>query len=244
MKWAIETNIGRIRKTNQDFASVFTKDNIVFAILCDGMGGHAGGEIASKVTVEEFGALFKKTKFKKDMNFHSFLRKGVKNVKKSMIKFANDDRKLLDMGTTLTAALIFDDMTIIYNIGDSRTYYYNGILHQVTKDQNLRNYYKEKKNLSDEEASKIWGASALTSALGPSKKSSADVHIVNFDNEKKYLILTSDGIHDFITKPYIERIIGTDKYTIKEKANRLIDAAMENNSTDNLTIIIMDVNNG
>lgn len=54
-----------------------------------------------------------------------------------MIKFAEKDKALMDMGTTLTAALIAPDKVYIFNIGDSRTYAYNGLFHQITKDHNL-----------------------------------------------------------------------------------------------------------
>lgn len=239
MKWAIKTDVGAVREENQDYAGVFTKGSVVFAILCDGLGGHSGGKIASTITVKQFEKQFHKTSISEDMDFYAFLEKGVISAKKQMVKRASKEQSLLDMGTTLTAALIFEKFAIIYNIGDSRTYYYNGLFHQITNDQNLKNYYMAEQSLSEEEAENVWGAAALTSALGPNKSTKADVFRIDIDKECKFL-LTSDGIHDFIQKPRIEQILNDETLDIEQKTRKLIDEALTNSSSDNLTAILVE----
>ncbi|MCR8612996.1 MAG: serine/threonine-protein phosphatase [Mycoplasma sp.] len=240
--WVVKTDVGLVRETNQDYAKVFENKDVTFAILCDGMGGHSGGEIASKVTIDQFEKEFKKTIFSPKMNFIDFFKSGLKSTKRAMMKKAQKNKILLDMGTTLTAALIFKEKAIVFNIGDSRTYYFNGNLNQITTDQNLRNYYIREQNLSETEASKVWGASALTSALGPKKHTSVEWFEVKFNSLAKYMILTSDGIHDFILKSRFTTIISNNKNTIEEKATNLLAEAMAGDSSDNLTTIIVEVN--
>lgn len=157
-----------------------------------------------------------------------------------MKRQAEFNRQLLDMGTTLTAAAIFDDKIMIYNIGDSRTYAYNGLLHQVTEDQNLRNYYIDKHGYSEDEASQIVGAAALTSALGPTKNTQIKPYEVPRTDEMRFVILTSDGIHDYIAPPVMDQVFAHDS-SISEKGEQLITKAMRGKSSDNLTCVIVDL---
>ena len=158
-----------------------------------------------------------------------------------MIKFANGDERLLDMGTTVTAALIYRDKIHIYNVGDSRTYVYNGLLSQITVDHNLRNHYIKKFNYTEEQAATVMGAAALTSALGPKKKATIEQFVLKITPEIELLILTSDGIHDYISKPHFEQIISAN-VSLEERAHVLIKQAIRGKSADNLTVAILEVN--
>lgn len=272
MKYVKNTDRGVIREENQDRAEIFENDFAIVAVLCDGMGGHFGGSLASSITINTF---------KKRMNFlpmnedgvYEWFKESIKTAKQNMISEAGDDVNKKDMGTTVTSVVIFKNSLnmVIFNIGDSRTYLFNGILKQITVDHNLMNYYICKEQMSEFEASKLPGAQALTSALGPNKKtnieaftidsaslqnsfktkdskpknwfkkSSTDTSASKDNSQKIYLVLTSDGIHDFITKPHFESIMAKDD-SIEEKSKILIESAIKGSSTDNLTCIIVEVN--
>lgn len=239
MKFYKNTDVGVVRKENQDRVAIFQEGNITFAILCDGMGGHKGGSHASAITVAAF-----EKEFNIGINTQKvdkWFSKALKRSKKDMERFASHDKNLLDMGTTMTGVLIVDKRAYIINIGDSRTYAYNGMLHQVTKDHNLRNHYIEKYGYSAEQAAKVAGAMALTSALGPQKTTSVDSFVLDIVPSTKYLILTSDGIHDYVPKPVFEDIIAKES-TLEEKTSLMIARAIKNKSSDNLSIIIIEVN--
>ncbi len=241
MKYSIKSNIGVVRSENQDKASVFFNKNYHLAILCDGMGGHEGGSYASLITVATFEKEFKK-KWPQDVKkIDTWFFNTIKKTYEEMKKFSKKNASFLDMGTTLTAAIISKKFIKIYNAGDSRTYIYNGILHQITKDHNLRNYYISKYNYSEEKAATLLGAAALTSALGPNKKAKIDSFLINFDKNIKYVILTSDGIHDYIDKDIFEKIISSKKISLEKKSDNLIKQAIKNKSSDNLTNIILEV---
>ena len=242
MEYIVKTDIGVVRAENQDRAAVFSKKEVTLAVLCDGMGGHKGGSFASAIAVDTFEREFNKTfPFGNPDDADDWFLKTIKQSKKNMTSFAKGDIDLLDMGTTVTAAFIFGDNIKIYNIGDSRTYIYNGLLHQVTKDHNLRNYYIEHYGYSDEKAATVRAATALTSALGPDKKVKIDNFKLKLDKDSRYIILTSDGIHDYISKPMFEKIISSKK-TLEKKSISLMKAAIKGKSADNLTVIILEFN--
>lgn len=243
MKHFIKTDIGVVREENQDKAGVFENDYIIIAVLCDGMGGHFGGSLASSITIETFKNRMNFITSNND-NVYEWFKDTIKQAKQNMILEAGEDENKKDMGTTVTAAIVFKETKkmVIFNIGDSRTYIFDGQLHQITIDHNLMNYYIVNEGLSYFEASKIPGGAALTSALGPSKKTNIEAFNIDDNNSssKKMIILTSDGIHDYIDKPRFEIIMG-QKTSLEEKANTLVDEAIKGQSTDNLTIIIMEV---
>lgn len=279
MKYIKNTDRGVIREENQDRADIFENDDVIVAVLCDGMGGHFGGSLASSITINTFKQRMSFISKNED-EIYDWFKETIKNAKQNMIQEAGDDINKKDMGTTVTSAIIFKETKniVIFNIGDSRTYLFNGVLKQITIDHNLMNYYIQKENMSEFEASKIPGAHALTSALGPSKQTNIEAFMIDSEslitsikskeskskswfkkskkekeditnnnvdtseNQKIYLILTSDGIHDFITKPHFESIIANPLTSIEEKTNELISAGIKGSSTDNLTCIIVEVN--
>lgn len=244
MKYYIDSNIGVVREENQDRAQVFQNDHALVAVLCDGMGGHFGGSLASSITIDTFRQrmIYLTKDIKSDEEISTWFEETIRKSKQNMVLEAGNDKNKKDMGTTVTSAIILknENKIIVFNIGDSRTYIFDGLLTQITTDHNLMNYYVEHEGMSEFEASKLPGAAALTSALGPNKKTNIQGFSIEQKKGKKTLILTSDGIHDFIAKPRIEIVIDSDK-SLEEKTKTLINDAIKNGSTDNLTCVIVEV---
>lgn len=264
MEYIKATDRGVYREENQDRAEVFENDFAIVAILCDGMGGHFNGSLAASITIETFRECFLLLSQDR-MQLNEWFKESIKLARENMIKEAADDDKKKDMGTTVTSAIIFkDDLSVfIFNIGDSRTYLSHfGELKQITIDHNLMNYFILKENYSEFQAAKFPGAHALTSALGPVKKTNIEPFViepltkmpeqkrswfkrssaeVNRTNDKSYIILTSDGIHDYISKPHFESIVNDTKKTLQERADELIQVAIKGGSSDNLTCVIVEV---
>lgn len=243
MKYIVETNIGVVREENQDRAAVFENDYALVAVLCDGMGGHFGGSLASSITIDTFKNRMDFLKSDAD-NIYEWFKDTIKQAKQNMIIEAGDDQNKKDMGTTVTVAVVFkkNKNIVVFNIGDSRTYIFDGQLHQITVDHNLMNYYIKNEGMPSFEAAKIPGASALTSALGPAKKTNIEAFNIdeNRKGNKRVLILTSDGVHDYIEKPKFELIMAQDGF-MSEKAKILISEAIKGRSADNLTVVIVEV---
>lgn len=245
MNYFVETNIGVVREENQDRAAVFENDYALVAVLCDGMGGHFGGTLASSICIETFKNRMNFLKSDSD-NIYEWFKETVKLSKQNMIIEAGSDENKRDMGTTVTAAVVFKQTKniVVFNIGDSRTYIFDGQLHQITIDHNLMNFYIKNEGVSSFEASKIPGATALTSALGPSKKTNIEAFNIeeNKTGNKRVIILTSDGVHDYIEKPKFELIMSQKNTNIDKKCKILIDEAIKGRSADNLTAVIVEVN--
>ncbi|MCC3161013.1 MAG: protein phosphatase 2C domain-containing protein [Mollicutes bacterium PWAP] len=246
----IVTDKGIVRSENQDFAGFSVKNNIVLAVLCDGMGGHYGGSIASKIAVkyiiQYFEQQFKITnesidRLKQD-KITKWFQKVIDKIKKHMRKEAKNELKLEDMGTTLTALLSFNDVFYTINIGDSRVYVLSNTLQQLTTDHSLRNHYIRTKGWSPEDAETIVSAAALTSSLGPNKSTTMEIHKYKAGKGIKKFLLTSDGIHDYIPKQVIEMTLMKNK-KLKIIGNELIQRAINGKSSDNLTAIVMEWEN-
>lgn len=252
MEFNIGTNVGRYRKENQDRVEIFHNQHFHFLILCDGMGGHYGGSLASSITIKTFGKEMKRPNFPINSDqfddYIQWFKNTIKKAIEEMIDKANGDEAKLDMGTTVTAALIntkAQNMSV-FNIGDSRTYVLSveGELKQVTTDQNLLNNLI-KEGVSEVEAKKVKNHKALVSALGPYKRRSIAVYNIEPQLYKKiYLVLsTCDGIHDFVQRPTIENILNNNLYsTMSERIQALINVALDNDSTDNVSagVIVLD----
>ncbi|AAT75577.1 serine/threonine phosphatase [Mesoplasma florum L1] len=251
MRYKIQSmsDIGRVRKSNQDFLGYTTNnEGCLFAIVCDGMGGHAHGELASKMAVETFIRLFEKETFleKDDNQINQWLRDSVKQIVQEMKDHVDVFYETHDMGTTLTAVLFVEKKAFVVNIGDSRTYRLkDGKLNQITVDQNLWND-KDNREKRKEEIKNYLGAKfnemtywkVLTSALGPNKNTKIDTYLLN-DNVGTF-VLTTDGVHDYIDAETFTEILSS-KRRLKSKAKDIIEFAMNNFSTDNLSLLIVEM---
>ncbi|AVN63586.1 protein phosphatase [Mesoplasma florum] len=251
MRYKIQSmsDIGRVRKSNQDFLGYTTNnEGCLFAIVCDGMGGHAHGELASKMAVETFIRLFEKETFleKDDNQINQWLRDSVKQIVQEMKDHVDVFYETHDMGTTLTAVLFVEKKAFVVNIGDSRTYRLkDGKLNQITVDQNLWND-KDNREKRKEEIKNYLGAKfnemtywkVLTSAIGPNKNTKIDTYLLN-DNVGTF-VLTTDGVHDYIDAETFTEILSS-KRRLKSKAKDMIEFAMNNFSTDNLSLLIVEM---
>ncbi|AIA29345.1 protein phosphatase [Mycoplasmopsis californica HAZ160_1] len=244
------SSVGNIRSENQDRVGHFLSGSIGMILVCDGMGGHFGGAYASSITVNVFNRNFKEQipLQKNDINsYATWFKKCVEQARAEMKKMGENDEAKLDMGTTVTAA-IFDTKAkflYIFNIGDSRTYVLSnlGELTQITVDHNLLNKLILIDNMSEMEAKKVRYHTALTSALGPQKKTKIEVFDLSDSFDKVHGILsTSDGVHDFIEKPVIEQILRQEKNEQKV-VEALVQNALDNKSTDNASAVYVTIAN-
>ncbi|QBQ08020.1 phosphorylated protein phosphatase [Spiroplasma gladiatoris] len=247
-KHAKLTDVGNYRKSNQDYLDfAINKDGDAFGIVCDGMGGHAHGEIASKMAVEKFMELFNNHSFKGEnqKTVNRWLRNCIGEIVNEMVEYSNDNFTTKDMGTTLTAILFTELGGFVVNIGDSRTYkLVDDKLFQITLDQNLWNSTPEAERRDIqmsglyERANDVTFWKVLTSALGPQKTLKIDTYFIEIP-EGTY-ILTTDGIHDYIDEDLVAAVLANKKMKLKEKGLEIIEDAKDNVSTDNLSILIIE----
>ncbi|ATG97540.1 PP2C family protein-serine/threonine phosphatase [Mesoplasma lactucae] len=245
-----ESTKGNFRASNQDRVNYdFNEYGQFIAVLCDGMGGHPFGDVAAQVASEEFVKLFKKTDFaemdKKEVI--NWIRLSILAIKNTMLAMAEQKGEILDMGTTLSALLVIDiDEAYVINIGDSRIYHnYKNKTKLLTVDQNLLNSTKpadrkriNKNHEEDPNFNEFHYWKILTSVLGPTKKIRVDVDLEK--NTKGLFLLTTDGVHDYLSDKELNGILSSD-LTLEEKADTLIETAQKGHSTDNLSLILLEI---
>lgn len=238
MEYSLRTHHGK-RKDNQDYAGLFfNQSNLVLAILCDGLGGHQAGDIASEMAVSQMGNAWQETFFSgKDLNkIEKWLRKQINIENRRIYQASTQYSDLSGMGTTLVASVILDDEILFANIGDSRAYIYkNNTIDLVTEDHSFVSELQRRGELSEEEAENHYNKNALTRSLGVK-----DVVEVDFFRRKtadaQIVMLSSDGLTN-VTKPdEMINIFKNKKYTLEEKAEQLIETAINNNASDNITV--------
>ncbi|WGI36540.1 PP2C family protein-serine/threonine phosphatase [Mesomycoplasma lagogenitalium] len=238
------SKIGK-RKENQD--AVYAKDfeDVSFGIICDGMGGHADGAIASSIAVNTFKDLAdKQIPQSTEEEVHNWFLNGLESSINNMELSVKNNKHSLDMGTTLVAFLHYkkENLTYVLNIGDSRGYLYLKYLNQITEDQNVFNRLVNEENISFEEAQRWPGAFQLTSCLGPRKNQTPTISKFKLPNiDDTLIILTTDGVHNSISKPIMENILFQKDKSLEDKAHEIVDIAFKNGSTDNLTILIFEL---
>ncbi|VEU59524.1 PP2C family protein-serine/threonine phosphatase [Mesomycoplasma neurolyticum] len=241
VKYKTISEIGT-RKDNQDKVNILESSNNILMILCDGMGGHFGGQIASKITLDEFDKLFKGPlpKAKEDLVLDWF-NLGIQKTLVKMTEYAKKNPNYSDMGTTLVAILIYkkEKKAFIANVGDSRAYCVDDTLIQLTKDQNYLNYLIDEKKYSFETAIKVNGWHFLMSSIGPTKQMKLDFLSLNNIDDYKYFVLTSDGVHDFIEYNEFESLLVNSGFSVKKQCEKIIEKSLKNDSNDNLSIALL-----
>ncbi len=235
-----KTDVGKVRKTNQDtFFIEKLSDETYIVCLCDGMGGENGGEIASSEAISAF-SLKLKQGFSEELN-----DEGMFNLLTSSSEYANDlvynhglsDTHLERMGTTLVGGIVHKDKYFLVNIGDSRCYHIkNDSIYQITKDHSIFQEIMDNGdsyNVGNLHKFKNY----LTRAIGDISGKNSDVYKV-FLNETEYILLCSDGLHNLVPNNEIRDIIFEDT-SIEEKCENLICRANEYGGNDNITVVII-----
>ena len=238
MKSYATTHIGRHRENNQDCVDLVKKDNMTFAILCDGMGGESGGSIASSMCIKFLTNAFV-NEFKKEYDVDNWLKHTIIRANDDILKFASINPKLLGMGTTLVCLLVMDDTCFYASVGDSRLYSYNKKeIKQLSEDQTLVATLLRGGYISEQEAVNHPKRSLLLSAVGSSTSDQLDIQIRKVSLEENFL-LCSDGLYNMLDKGEIFKILKEDE-EISEKTQRLISRANENGGYDNIGIILLE----
>lgn len=238
-----KTDVGTFRKENQD-SLIFLKNKTgqVLAVVCDGLGGHSCGDIASSMAVSMLKNFFHKTDWKKlktDEQIYDWLRTSVNSIQDAMNEYILSHEEANDMGTTMVITLISNHKVYLVNIGDSRAYLFNDKgLKQLTSDHNILNLYLKNnpEKLVEMDVNKTYWK-ALTSALGPIKNLTVDIFNLPITTPS-YFLLTSDGVHDFLEEWEISNILERNS-SLKSKVKMLIKQALNNVSTDNLSAILL-----
>lgn len=237
---AFASSIGRIRKSNQDFVKVFkNKSDTTLAIVCDGMGGHQGGDVASTMAVSHLGHNFESTDFTDTNSAHKWIEVQLKSENETILKTADRFPDLNRMGTTIVLAFAFKDTALIAHLGDSRAYIYaDGHFTQLTEDHSLVNELVKMGQITKEQAKHHPQKNIITQALGVSSTIDPEFRNVAL-NENDIILLCTDGLTNSLSDPQIQQILATKELSLKDRCNKLINEANRLGGGDNITVCLV-----
>jgi protein phosphatase len=246
VRFSGETNIGLKRAHNED--SFLLPDDDRVALVADGMGGHASGEVASKMAVETVAEHFKNTAddgeitwpYKLDHSDRYESNRLINGIKLANLKIydrAQKDEACHGMGTTIVATMFLDDKILIGHVGDSRVYRFrDGQLVQLTEDHSLLNDYIKMKRLSFDEAGKFPHKNVIVRALGMKESVQVDLLADPLRLGDVYL-MCSDGLSGMVDDAGISYVL-SDEADLDTACERLIQAANRNGGVDNITCVL------
>ncbi|NRA64086.1 MAG: serine/threonine-protein phosphatase [Pseudobacteriovorax sp.] len=232
------TNIGRVRKNNQDSIYVSSEHGLV--VVADGIGGRKGGEIASSMAVNGMKNAYLSCESLRHEEVSPFLIKSIDSVNKAIINHGKNNADLEGMATTLNCILYVGEKAYICHLGDSRTYlYYQGQMWQLTFDHNIENYV-ERGWLPDETLMNNPKPGALVRALGLAEECDVDIYEINL-RPGEILLTCSDGLTGMVSDHEIRKMIRANTSQLHKLPNILIEAANRNGGVDNITVAISGV---
>lgn len=229
------TDVGQVRSTNQDRA---LESGNLYAVA-DGMGGHAGGEVAAAVAVEALQAAFARHPTVDG------LRQAVTDANAAIWNQSLAQPELRGMGTTLTAAALVPgddgrDLLALANVGDSRAYLYSqGRIVQVTADHSLAEEKVRHGEMSQAEAAVHPHRHILTRALGVASDVEVDLWELRLQTGDR-LVLCSDGLTNEVDIRQLGELLATVEDP-GDAARRLVETANRHGGNDNITVVVVDV---
>lgn len=251
-----KTDMGMRRQNNEDYfytMSIWGKTGTLL-VVCDGMGGHKAGEVASKSAVAAFcdrvatSPCLSADPFNRKFEIKYLLSKGVKDANLRIKRLQQAAPDFEGMGTTLVAALIYDNVLYCTNIGDSRLYLISGdIVQQVSHDHSFVQYLVDHKKITREEAKSYPNKNVITKAIGIDNSAEADVFMVNLNTwGSGYILLCTDGLTNYVNESDMRRVFAKAKLQspgesgdedLQFAVNELINMANSGGGADNITVI-------
>ncbi|MBT8379553.1 MAG: Stp1/IreP family PP2C-type Ser/Thr phosphatase [Ignavibacteria bacterium] len=234
------SDVGRVREINEDYFGSFQGSYGELLIVCDGMGGHKGGEIASRLSVESIKNHFEK--LNNSFNPVKELKSSIQSANHTLMDAAKNDPALNDMGSTVVITLLQDDNAYTANLGDSRIYLCrDGEIKQLTKDHSLVQQMVDSRMISEEEAKHHPQKNVITRSLGIGVETEPEVSDEIKIKVGDTFILCSDGLTTFVSNSEILKIVSNG--TVQDAANKLIELANKRGGEDNITVQIAKVTN-
>lgn len=236
------TDIGKKRKINQDY--LFFSDEAVgcfpnLYIVADGMGGHRAGDKASSYSVTRFVEIARKTE--RELPFLS-MEKILKQVNKEVFQLSQREEEYSGMGTTFVVATVVDKVVYVMNVGDSRLYYYDGKLKQVTMDHSLVEELVRAGELNRLESRNHPQKNIITKAVGVSETIQPDFFMLDIEEGEK-ILLCSDGLTNMVDDEKLEEIM-SEPEELNQMAQECINEALFYGGLDNIAVVIAQYGNG
>jgi protein phosphatase len=243
-----QTDVGRRRKLNEDNFLVAPEPNLY--AVCDGMGGHNAGEVASKMAIETLQAFIEKSHREKEITWPygldvnlsydgNRLKTAIKLANKKVYRAADNREDYTGMGTTVVAGLVSENILTVGSAGDSRCYLLRkGELTQLTRDDSWVSAALGEGILNSDEIERHPLRNVITKAVGA--KDSIELDVVEKALESGDVVfICSDGLHAMLNDEQIRAAVTPFPETLEEAAGKLIDAANEAGGKDNVSVVLL-----
>lgn len=242
-----KTDVGLVRKNNEDNFGYDTRTGIY--VVCDGMGGQAAGEVASKMAVDTVLGYFRQQEkghgsevlgrgFAEVSERANALANAVQLANKAIREAAASENGKAGMGCTIVAACIEGNLYSIAHVGDSRIYLVRGgAIQQLTTDHSLVMEQVRRGMITLEEADSSEMQNVIMRALGSEDSVEPDLADLSFE-ENDTLLLCCDGLSRFVKDAAMLEVITKSKH-LDEACSALIEAAKAAGSDDNITCILI-----
>jgi len=243
-----QSDVGRKRKGNED--ALCLNDEQRLYVVADGMGGHAAGEVASRVAVDAIAEFVELTGGNQEITWPfglddtisyegNRLKTAVRHANTRVIEATRESAEYEGMATTVAAVLVDGDIANLAHVGDSRIYLWNGeSIEQLTRDHSWVNEQIENGAISPEQARSHPLRNVVTRALG----GRADL-VVDIQSRRMapgdMLLLCSDGLTTMVSDDGIARILRESEGDVARATSALISEANERGGEDNITVVLL-----
>lgn len=228
------SHVGRVRKINED--ACLDRGDIGMWVVADGMGGHNAGDVASQAIVAELRHVVAADKLSAMIDD---IEDRLMEVNSHLRRISAQQHNYNTVGSTVVALVIRDAQAVCLWAGDSRVYRLrSGVLRQMTRDHSQVEEMIEEGILSPDQAANHPQANVITRAVGADDQLPLDIDIDPVLAGDIYL-LCSDGLYKHLSAKDISHILGTAEP--RATAQRLIDLANERGGTDNITVVVVQI---
>lgn len=249
------TDKGRKRENNEDnFICFKIAKNATVFVVCDGMGGEAGGAEASELALKSFINEIK-AQTEEDIvadrlvlddpeaDVPMILDNALAEANFRVWQESQDVAELHGMGTTLVGAFVMTDPLAVWtvNLGDSRLYLVNETkISQVTKDHSYVQHLVDTGAITAAEAEKRTDRNIITKAVGISVRALPDIAPLGAE-KGECLLLSSDGLTDMLTNDEIYGVAALSGFSLEERVNKLVSLANDAGGDDNITVVMVEL---
>lgn len=241
LAWALRSHPGRVRTENEDFVGAYAPsdggDHGAAFVVADGMGGHAAGEVASRIAVETV----LQTWVGGSVSRPGQALRSASRSANTAVFAASMDRECRGMGTTLVTLAVIEGEAFLTNVGDSRAYHVrSGACSQLTTDHSRVGEMLRMRLITPEQAANHPARSQLTRSLGG--EPAVQVDLIKKDIAVgDVFVLCSDGVWDLVS---MREIADAVKSSPAEAAEKLIATALERGAPDNVTVVVVRITEG
>jgi protein phosphatase len=248
IKAAGQTDVGQRRDHNED--SFLVDEALGLFIVADGMGGHAGGGTASRLAVETIQGSVREAREREPGLFGAptgveesplpdVLREAVEAACTRIFETARGDPELAGMGTTVTAVLVDGRTAFIAHVGDSRCYLLReSRIYQVSEDHSLVNEQLKAGAISLDEAKHSRFKNIITRSVGFEQEVQVDLMGIELESDD-ILLICCDGLSNLVDDAEILHV--AEESPLEETPSRLIELANERGGDDNITVVVIGV---